>query len=161
MNAVIGSGAIVTAASELSELIIAKLQMTLNFSKPNADSASLSAILGLDAGFNPANKVVTLNIGGAQVPFTLDAKGKGRGVSRYGSCALAYNKKTKKWALTAQLAKGTWHTPWAAHGLENKTVTKPGVWVTMPVVVAIGDAAFADERPVLYTATKDKSGSAK
>jgi hypothetical protein len=31
----------------------------------------------------------------------------------------------------------------------------------MPVIVLIGDEAFAAEHTMLYTATKDKSGSAK
>jgi hypothetical protein len=85
---------------------------------------------------------------------------KGRGVSPFGSCKLTRNKKTGLWTLTAKLAKGTWREPWATHGLVNQTV-KPGAWVTMPVVVVIGDDALANERPMLYTATKDKSGSAK
>ena len=82
-------------------------------------------------------------------------------MSSFGSCKLAYNKQTGQWALTANLAKGTWRTQWAAYGLANTTMPKSGVWVTMPVVVVIGNDAFADERPVLYTATKDKSGAAK
>jgi len=59
------------------------------------------------------------------------------------------------------VAKGSWQTAWAAYGLVNKTVPRPGVRVTMPVVVLIGDEAFAVERQMLYTAAKDKSGSAK
>jgi subtilase family serine protease len=140
-------------------LTVTKMRVKVNFAKPYADSASLSAILNLDAGFSVTNKTpITLNIGGAQVPFTMDVKG--RGVSPFGSCKLTRNKKTGLWTLTAKLAKGTWREPWATHGLVNQTV-KPGAWVTMPVVVVIGDDALANERPMLYTATKDKSGSAK
>ena len=65
------------------------------------------------------------------------------------------------WALDANLAKGSWQTPWAAYGLVNITVSKPGVRVTMPVVVLIGDEAFAAEHPMSYTATKNQSGVAK
>ena len=43
----------------------------------------------------------------------------------------------------------------------NKTVARPGARVTMPVVVLIGGEAFAVEHTMPYTATKDKSGSAK
>ena len=100
-----------------------------------------------------------LDIGGAQVPFTLDARG--RGVSSFGTCELAYNKRTRQWTLNANLVNGSWQTPWAAHGLVNATIPKPGVSVTMPVVVLIGDEAFADERTMRYTATKNQSGSAK
>ena len=142
-------------------MTVTKMRVKVNFAKQYADSASLSAILdNLDAGYSMTNMAVTLNIGGAQVPFTLDAKGKGKGVSRYGSCKLARNKKTGLWALKAKLAKGTWREPWLAHGLVNQNV-KPGVWVIMPVVVVIGDGALANERPMLYTAKAGKSGSAK
>jgi hypothetical protein len=157
----------VTVSSNLTvaiacQLIITKLQANLNFAKTNADSASLSAIPNLDAGFNLTNKLVRVDIGGTtNVTFALDAKGKGRGVGAFGSCKLAYNKKMKQWTLSAKLAKGPWQASWAIYGLENKNVPKPGVWVTMPVVVLIGSEAFADERPMLYTAKAGKSGSAK
>jgi hypothetical protein len=144
------------------QLTVTKMQVKLNFAKQNADSASLTAILDLDAGFNLTNKVVRLDIGGTtNVTFALDAKGKGRGVSSFGSCKLAYKKKMKQWTLRAKLAKGSWQASWATYGLENKNVPKPGVWVAMPVVVLIGSEAFADERPMLYTAILNKSGSAK
>ncbi|MGD0016196.1 MAG: protease pro-enzyme activation domain-containing protein [Verrucomicrobiia bacterium] len=153
-----------TASSNLTvtvacELFITKLQVKLNFAKTNSDSCTLTASFDPGTGFSVANKLVTLDIGGAQVPFTMGAKGKG--VSSFGSCKLAYNKKTGLWALTANLAKGTWRTQWSEHGLSNATIFKPGASVTVPVIVLIGDEAFADERSMLYTATKGKSGSAK
>ena len=150
VSVVVSDGLASTNATSLvtvaCQMAITKMQVKLNFAKLNADSASLSAILDLDAGFSVTNKpVITLDISGAQVPFTLDAKG--RGVSPFGSCKLTYNKKTRRWTLTAKLAKGTWRTPWGAHGLVNKTIPKPGVWVTMPVVVVIGDDALGGRAP--------------
>ena len=148
---------LVTVACSLA---ITKMQAKLNFAKTNSDSCTLSAILDLDAGFSVTNKlVITPDIGGAQVPFTLNAKG--RGVSPFGSCKLAYKKKTKHWAFSAKLAKGSWQASWATYGLENKPIPKPGIWVEMPVVVVIGDDALGAERPMLYTAKSGKSGSAK
>ena len=62
--------------------------------------------------------------------------------------------------FTANLWNGSWQTPWAAYGLETNTVAKPGV--TMPVIVLIGDEAFAGERTnMFYTAKAGKSGTAK
>jgi hypothetical protein len=144
-------------------LDITKMQVKLNFAKTNSDSCSLTATLeDLVAGYNLTNKVVTLDIGGAQVPFTLDAKGKGKGVSSFGSCKLAYNKKKTLWTLTANLAKGSWQTPWATYGLLNALVPKkPATQVTMPVVMVIDTNAFAGERLMAYTAKFNKSGSAK
>jgi len=141
---------------------ITKMGVKLNFAKPNSDSCSLTATLNLGTGYNLTNKVVTVDVGGAQVPFTLDAKGKGKGASAFGSCKLAYNKKLVLWTLTVKLAKGTWRTPWGAHGLVNDNVPKmPVTSVTMPVVVAIDAEAFAGERTMVYTAKYNKSGSAK
>jgi hypothetical protein len=104
------------------------------------------------------NKLVVVDIGGTtNATFTLDAKG--RGVGTFGSCKLAHNKNTGPWKLSVKLKNGSWQTPWAAYGLVN--APRPGVSVMMPVIVLISDEAFADERPMLYTAKAGKSGSAK
>jgi len=143
------------------ELYITKLQVKLNFAKTNSDSCTLAGAFDPGTGLDLTNKVVTINVGGAQVPFTMDAKGKGKGVSRFGSCKLAYNQKIGLWKLTANLAKGSWHAQWSEHGLSNATISKPGASVAMPAVVVIDTNAFADERSMVYTATKNQSGTAK
>ena len=141
---------------------ITKIGVKLSFAKTNSDSCTLTAALDLGSSYNLTNKVVTVDVGGAQVPFTLDAKGKGKGVSSFGSCKLAPNKKIPgSWTLTVKLAKGTWREPWEAWRLTNENVGKPGRSVTMPVVVVIGTDAFAGEHAMVYTAKAGKSGSAK
>jgi sugar lactone lactonase YvrE len=141
-------------------LTITKETATLNFARTNACSCTLTATLDLGAGYNLTNKLVSMDIGGADVSFNLDAKGKGRGVGTYGSCKLSYKKKTGPWTFTATLKNGSWATPWAAYGLTNAPTPKSGVSVTLPVVLVIGDEGFAGEKPLLYKATA-KSGSAK
>jgi PKD repeat protein len=143
------------------ELYITKLRIKLNFAKTNSDSCTLAGAFDPGTGLDLTNKVVTINVGGAQVPFTMDAKGKGKGVSHFGSCKLAYKKKAGLWILKVKLAKGTWRTQWLEHGLSNATISKPGASVNMPVVVVIDTNAFADERSMVYTATKNQSGTAK
>ncbi|MGD0016890.1 MAG: hypothetical protein ABSC38_05165, partial [Verrucomicrobiia bacterium] len=143
------------------ELFVTKLQVKLNFAKTNSDSCTLAGAFDPGTILNLTNKVVTINVGGAQVPFTMDAKGKGKGVSRFGNCKLAYKKKTGLWILKVKLAKGTWRTQWLEHGLNNATISKPGASVNMPVVVVIDTNAFAEERSMVYTATKNQSGTAK
>ena len=133
------------------ELGITRMQATLNFANTNADSCSLSATLDLGASYNPVDNQVMLDIGGAQIPFTLDAKG--RGVNQFGSCTLGYDESTGLWTLNADLAKGSWQTAWAAYGLVNQTEPKPGAGVTMPVIVLVGNEAFAAEHTMSYTAT--------
>ncbi len=141
------------------QLTVTRLQVKLNFAQPDADRISFSGTLDLGANFNVAARMVTLDVGGAQVSFTLDAKG--RGVSAYGNCRLLYNKRMTLWTLQTNLAKGDWQTAWAADGLNNTTVRRPGIPVMLPVVVLIGGEAFADERSMIYTAQLNKSGSAK
>ena len=141
------------------QLTITKLHLKLNFAKPNADSVSLSGTLDLGTNFNVTAKLVTLDIGGVPLAFTLNAKG--RGANAVGSCQLAYSKKAKLWTLRANLAKGSWQTAWATSGLENTTVPKPGISVMLTVIAVIDTEAFAGERTMLYAATLNKSGSAK
>jgi len=105
-----------------------------------------------------------VNVGGAQVLFALDKKG--RGISPNGTCVLTYTKPTKKvpvgsWTVTINLSKGSWRTPLAAAGLTNETIKKPGRTVPVPVVVLIGTEAAAAEKPLNYTATLNKTGTAK
>ena len=157
--AVISSNFNVAVACSLS---ITKLQVAVNFGKTNSDTCTLAAALDLGANYNLTNQVVTLDIGGARVSFTLDVKGKGRGVGPYGSCSLTYNKATHLYPLTASLAKGFWQTNWLAHGMVNQTVTAKSLTVVkMPVTVIVDTEVFMGEQRLLYTATWKKTGTAK
>jgi uncharacterized repeat protein (TIGR03803 family) len=143
------------------QLTVTKLQVKVNLNpaKSNVDSCSLTGTLALEPGFSVTNKAVAVDIGGAKVSFTLNAKG--RGTSAPHTCKLSYNKKTGLWTFTATLKKGSWATPWSAHGLANVTTPKSGVTVTLPVMLVMGDGVFADEKSLLYKATAGRSGSAK
>ena len=149
----------ITPPSDSTLLSITKMQVKLNFAKTNSDSCTLKATLDLGTGCNLTN--ATVNVGGANVPFILDSKGKG--VSSFGNCKLAYNKKTGLWTLTVKLTKGSWQTQWYAYNLTNEDVARPGRSVTMPVDVAIIGTTdiFAGERTMLYRAKWNKSGIAK
>jgi hypothetical protein len=147
------------------ELTVSKMQVAVNFAKTLSDSVSLSAVLDLpEDNVTQLNGVVlTMNVGGAQKSFTLE---KGAGKSADGSTVkLAYTAakgaSPAHWTLTVKLEKETWRTEWAAYGLVNATVAKPGTSLTMPVVVQLGNEAFAADVPLTYTATLNKSGSGK
>jgi sugar lactone lactonase YvrE len=143
-------------------LTITKETAKLNFAKTNSDSCTLTATLDLGAGYNLTNLFVSMDIGGADVTFNLDTKGKGRGVGAYGSCKLSYKKMTGPWTFTAKLKKGSWATPWGTYGLTNySTTAKSGVVVTLPVTLVIGDEPFYGVKALLYKAKAGKSGSAK
>ena len=140
--------------------------VNLNPAKTNLDTASLVATLDLGAAyipFTPARLVLTVNIGGAQLAFPLDKKG--HGVNGKSTCQLTYTKPTRTklgfWRLTATFSKGNWSEPWSVHGLVNQPVKSPGNSVVLPVVVIIGNEAFAAEPQLHYTASENKTGTAK
>jgi hypothetical protein len=147
------------------QLIISKgkLTATVNFAKLSNDTCKLTAKLDLGADFSVTNKILTVDIGGAQVPFTLDKKG--RGLNGTSTCRLSYTKPTKTkagfWTIKVVLSKGTWRDPWAAHGLANATIKSPGAPVVLPAVVVVTDEAFAAEPTLKYTATINRTGKAK
>ena len=141
------------------QLTVTRLQTKLSFAKPGSDSCNLTATFVPCPGFDAANKVVAVDIGGAQVSFALDDNAHGRTGPH--SCRVTYNKNTGLWTFTAKLKNGVWQTPWDSRGLHNVTIPKPGVAVTMPVVLLVGDEAFAADAQLIYTAKAGKSGSAQ
>ncbi len=150
-------------AFTMSTLTITKMQMKWTLAKTNSDSCTLTATISdLDSGYNLTSKLVTLDVGGAQLPFTLDARGKGRGIGTFGSCKLTYKKKQQIWELTAKLAKGSWQGLWEKYGLVNNNVPKkPTTVVTVPVVMVIDAASCAGVQSMGYTAKRFRSGTAK
>jgi hypothetical protein len=140
-------------------LNISKLQTKLNFAKANADTCNLTATLDPGAGFNPAGKSVTLDIGGAQMSFTFDSKG--RTVGSPGACRLSYSKSKRVWTLTAKLKGGNYQTAWAAYGMVNANLPQPTAAVKVPVTFLLGQETFVGEKTLTYKVKPGKSGTAK
>jgi hypothetical protein len=140
-------------------LTVTKLQPKLDFAQTNRDSCAMTASLDLGAEFRPTGQNLVLDIGGVSLAFTLGKSGQG--VLGASTVHLAYNKATALWLLTASLNKGSWRGAWAAYGLVNPTIKQTGTPVTMPVVVLVGDTAFATDCRLHYTATPNKTGTAK
>ena len=140
---------------------ITKLQAKLSFSKPNADGCTVSGAFNLPADYNFAGKQVTLDVGGAEVTFTLDSKRGGvNGFNRFSKPK--YNKKTAQWMLKATLKNGSWQTPWGNYNMVNSTILKPGALVdNLPVILLMDTEAFMGTVDLHYTAKQDKSGTAK
>jgi hypothetical protein len=133
------------------------LRARLNFKKPNADQYTIKAFLQAGHCTNRAGVVVNLDVGGAQVAFTLDAKGQG--FSSDGHCRLSHT--TGGCKFEATLRHGSWQTSWAGHGLLNTNIANPGVAVTLPVTLMIGGEIFIADQPLRYTAKSGRSGIAK
>lgn len=140
-------------------LSVTNFRASLKFAKPNQDKCSFKAVPQPSQCTNWLGTVVTLNVGGAQVSLTMDAKG--RGVTTNATCRFAYNKRTGVCGLTAKLSRGTWRDAWAEHGLVNSDTPKSGVSVTLPVTLMINNEAFMADKPLQYKAAANKSGTAK
>jgi hypothetical protein len=61
--------------------------------------------------------------------------------------------------VTIKLSHGAFGSAWAAYGLTDSTTNNASV--NLPVVLTVGDEAFADDTMLLYTAKSGKSGTAK
>ena len=142
------------------QLNTSQLLGTLNFAKTNADTCTLRGTFALPSTYSFSNKVVTLNIAGAETSFTLDSKGRGlTGLSRFNKPT--YNKSTGLWTFNAMLRNGSWKNAWAAHGLVNATVASPGVSVTLPVILAIDNESFMASPNRKYTSHAGRTGTAR
>ena len=140
-------------------MAVTNFQAKLNFARPHLESCQFKAVPQPTQCTNWLGTVVAVDVGGAQVSWKLDKKG--RGVSTNGTCVFSYNKKTGLCTLTANLIHGSWQAPWNVHGLTSTNYPKPGVVVTLPVILLIGDDAFMADKLLHYTATAAKSGLAK
>jgi uncharacterized repeat protein (TIGR01451 family) len=147
------------AVAVACEMPVRKLHLKSNFAEPNSDGATLTATPDLGEGFKPLGQTLVLDMGNAQVQFTLNKHGLG--VSAPSTARLSFNKHTGMWTLKVRLHHGDWHTNWASYGLVDSTIQNPGTAVTVPVVVLVGDLGFAADRSLNYTATAHKTGLAK
>jgi hypothetical protein len=108
-------------------MTVSKLRGSAKLSTTGKDSCSTSGVVpALPALFDPTGKTALIDIAGAQVSFTLDAKGKAKGAN--GTLALKMkfkrNKQTKKLEflggdvpLTVSLRNGNFSSAWSNHGL--------------------------------------------
>lgn len=154
----------VTSAADLTVSVacsfeVTGLQAKPNFRKANADQCSLKGTLDLPANTVLSGKLLTVNVGAAQVSF--DLHGKGRGVNGRSSCRLKYNKRTGLWGIAVSLRNGSWRDGWAASGLSDTTILKPGVPAQLTAVILLEKQSFAAEKAVLYTAKQGVAGVAK
>lgn len=142
-------------------LVEVKASIKLNFAKPDTDSIKLKAYLNIPEGFNPLGVPVTVNIGGIEQTFVMDAKGK----ASFGTDRLKLKVKSKKGVVAEQLAKvqvnlkkGNFATDLADEGLVNGDVEAP---VTVTATIHYGDNAATAEIPLFYKSKADRNGKAR
>lgn len=135
---------------------LTKLQATLRFSRRNADACSLKATLDLPADYHPAGQSAIVEVCGAQVSLILNSHGRALDANGRRAASLRYN---QVWKFSARLKHGAWREIWSRCGLVNADISSPGVPVTIPVSLLLGDKAFAGEFWTLYRAKADVVGS--
>ena len=138
-----------------------KVQPKLNFARTNADSCAVKGTFDLPADYSFTNKLATLDIGGAEVSFTLPTKGNAHN-GRSTFSKPRYNKRTDLWMFKAMLKNGSWETPWADYSMINSNIPRPGILVSnLPVILLLDTDAFMGTTNLHYTAKQGKSGTAK
>jgi PKD repeat protein len=157
-------------ASTNSDLVVAvacqmqitKLQIRLDFAKTNSDSCTVQGMFELPASYSFSNKLATLDVGGAEVFFTLPSKA---GTAHSGQSTFAkptYKKQTGQWEFSATLKDGFWQGDWADYGMIDSNIPNPGVLVTnFPVIFVIDTEAFVEMTNLHYTAKSGRTGAAK
>lgn len=142
-------------------LSASKMQIKLNFAKTGADSITLSGLLPIPAGFDPAGKIIVFDIGGVTRSFLLDDKRQAK--SDNGESVKVGVKLTKK-AILAQDGKvsakfkGTLSDVLADEGLVNATSSSS---VSVPIYVIFNNGLHKGAMTLGYKAKQDKSGTAK
>ena len=142
------------------DMLVLKMLGYVKFNATNSDSVSLyGALLNLSGPMALNGAVVTLNVGGAQVSFTLDAAGRAK--SSLGTFALrflhakrdkttgTYDPQGNPVIFYANLTHGSWATAWAADGIDP-TVTTTNASLTMPVSLTLGGSTCTTSVPVNY-----------
>ena len=147
------------AVSVACAMSVTRFVAQQNSAAPGSDSCRFTALPQLSQCTDWSGTVVTVDVGGAQVTWTLDEKG--RGVSANGTCRFVSDKRTGACSFTAKLSHGSWETAWAAHGMTNADSPERGNAVTLPVILIIGNEAFMAEKSLHHTARAGEAGIAK
>ncbi len=143
------------------QMRITKLQVNLDFTKTNSDSCTLEGVFELPADYSFAGKTATLDVGGAEVSFTLPSKGGSAHNGQSTFSERTFNEENGLWTVKATLKKGSWQDAWAGQGLVNATIPSPGVFVQLQVILLIDNEAFVADQLLNYTAKAGKSGTAR
>ena len=102
--------ALAAASIAPQSLTVSNIQGSAKFAVGRHDACSILGVIpNVPVSFNPSGQIATLNIGGAEVIFTLDAKGRGK--SAEGSIALKLKSRARA-QFVAKIQNGTWAAVW-------------------------------------------------
>ncbi|GMV79841.1 MAG: hypothetical protein AMXMBFR7_10250 [Planctomycetota bacterium] len=154
-----------------STLSVTRVAGAVRFTKPGLDTLTLAGTLPeVPAALEAEGVLVRVEVAGAEVPFVLDAKGKG--LSQQGTLKFtgtAFERETNggsrrfiggSASFTAILKRGDWAGVWTDYGLlpASGPTYMP---LLLPVRVRLGGRVFETEVSVLYLSRSAASGSIK
>ncbi|MCB9882583.1 MAG: hypothetical protein H6834_12405 [Planctomycetes bacterium] len=141
---------------EFGEAATGKVQVGLDFSKPDKDKISIKAKgLALHPNFVAANSEVSITLGTETLTVTLDEKGK----FKDGTSKVAFKQEASgTWAIAVSRKNGNFSASMAAFGLTNMTGE---ALVDLPIQVATPEDRTENILNLAYKAKMDKKGKAK
>jgi len=159
------------AASVLkAPMTVSKLMISMKFGIQLKDSIGFSGVIpGMPALFNPKDKMVTIDVSGARVVLTLDAKGRAKTDSASLMLKLKgkRNKATKQFEFAGgdvpfkvSLKHGTWSTGWSAIGV-NPAQNAFKAPTNLLVDFALNGTVYTSTVQALYSARAGKGGAFK
>jgi hypothetical protein len=140
---------------------VGRTSISLNFKLAGKDKIMVQGTAELPAGYDPAGKIVDLDIGGALASFTLDAKGR----AKAGKNTFKVTRKLKKKVFAGGVVKfnfklaGSFVEALKDDGLVNAD-SNGTVKVDMLMILG-GDRFLAEDVPLTYKAKVGKTGRAK
>lgn len=141
---------------------VRKLEVKLNFAKPQNDSITFEGSLAIPENFIVEGATLNVNIGGVTRNLTLDSRGKFRNTNDQAqltvksSHGLVLAQQAK---LSLKFTKRTFGALLVDDGLVNQTVTN--AVVSLPVEIELDGTMFAKTHALKYSAKAGKTGSAK
>jgi len=157
------------AGGASTAMTIKSLKGSVKFGKTDSDAVSIQGTLPkLPANLDVSAKDIVINVGGAVLTFTLDAKAKGK--SLQGNAALTLkpskrNKTTKKVdflggdvAFKIKMAKGTWSDDWTDEGILTTLDTK-ATNVPFALTLTLGGKPYIATVTTVYKGKADKGGT--
>lgn len=140
-------------------LTLSKLGCSLRFDRTGRDRCNVRGTLAnVPAGFDPAGKLLLIDIGGARVPFLLDSRGRATTANGAAVLLVPSNFTGGSLKLRVRLLSGTWASAFADEGV-NTNATVRNQALSVDVSVPLGNSeVHSVTAAVNYRGTAGKRG---
>jgi hypothetical protein len=150
-------------------LNVTKISGKMSFKVSGKDSTAFGGTLDLPASFVPLGQTVVVDVGGAAVTFTLDAKGRSKVERNSFALSMKFlrDKATKQknfvggsTKFQVKLSGGSWADDWADEGVDPAAEAKKAP-MSIAAQIRIHGRVYESVLPVLYTAKPGVGGNFK